>query len=192
MIKVDWYALKLLFLVLNMKNIVIASYNPVKIQAVFEAFQEVFPDQEFVCESIKVPSGVSEQPSSNAETLEGAINRVQRAYEKMPNADYWVGVEGGIQEEFGAMTSFGWVCIKSPLGIGKARSGTFLLPEPIAELIRQGKELGEADDIIFQQRNSKQSAGAVGLLTQGVITRTSLYKHAVILALIPFIQPEFA
>jgi inosine/xanthosine triphosphatase len=175
-----------------MKNIVIASKNPVKIQAVFEAFQDVFPEEEFVYESVTVPSGVSDQPSSNAETLEGALNRAHRSREKFPDADYWIGVEGGVQEEFGAMTSFAWVCIKSPKGLGKARSGTFMLPEPIAALIRQGKELGEADDIIFQQRNSKQSAGAVGLLTQGVIDRTSLYKHAIILALIPFIQPEFS
>ena len=175
-----------------MKNIVIASSNPVKIQAVFEAFSEIFPDEEIICESVNVPSGVSDQPSSNAETLEGALTRAHRAKEKLPRADYWVGVEGGIEEEFGEMTSFAWICIKSADMIGKARSGTFMLPEPIAELIRQGKELGEADDIIFKQRNSKQSAGAVGLLTQGLINRTSLYKHAIILALIPFIQPELA
>lgn len=175
-----------------MKNVVVASSNPVKIQAVFEAFQEVFPQEEIICDSVNVPSGVSDQPSSNAETLEGALTRAHRAKDKFPNADYWVGVEGGVHEEFGNMTSFAWICIKSPNGMGKARSGTFMLPEPIAELIRQGKELGEADDIIFKQRNSKQSAGAVGLLTKGLIDRTALYKHAIILALIPFIQPEFS
>lgn len=171
-------------------NVVIASSNPVKIQAVFEAFQEVFPQEDIICENIAVPSGVSDQPSSNAETLEGALTRAHRAHEKMPDADYWVGVEGGVQDEFGGMTSFAWVCVKGHDGYGKARSGTFILPEPIAELIRQGKELGEADDIIFQQRNSKQSAGAVGLLTHGIINRTALYKHAIILALIPFLQTE--
>ena len=175
-----------------MKNIVIASSNPVKIQAVFEAFSELFPDEEIICNHINVSSGVSDQPTSNAETLEGALTRAHRAKEKLPHADFWVGVEGGIEEEFGEMTSFAWICIKSPDGIGKARSGTFMLPEPIAELIRQGKELGEADDIIFKQRNTKQSAGAVGLLTKKAITRTSLYKHAIILALIPFIQPELS
>ncbi len=174
-----------------MKNVIIASSNPVKIQAVFEAFSETFPQEEIICESVNVSSGVSDQPSSNAETLEGATTRAHRAKEKLPEGDYWVGVEGGVQDEFGAMTSFAWVYILGKDGFGKARSGTFMLPAPIAELIRQGKELGEADDIIFQKRNSKQSAGAVGLLTQGLINRTGLYKHAIILALIPFIQPEF-
>ena len=173
-----------------MNKIIVASSNPVKIQAVFTAFQEAFPSQEFIIENVKAPSGVSDQPASNAETLEGAINRVRHAQTLAPNADYWVGVEGGVQEEFGGMNSFAWVCVKGPNGMGKARSGTFFLPEPIAGLIRQGKELGDADDIIFRQRNSKQCAGAVGLLTKGVIDRTSLYKQAVILALIPFLQTE--
>lgn len=171
-----------------MMKVIVASSNPVKVQAVFEAFQEAFPAEELTVENINVPSGVSDQPMSNAETLEGAINRVRHAQSSLPRADYWVGVEGGVQEEFGGMNSFAWVCVKNHETIGKARSGTFFLPEPIAALIRQGKELGDADDIIFQQRNSKQCAGAVGLLTKGVIDRTSLYKHAVILALIPFLS----
>lgn len=170
-----------------MIKVIVASSNPVKIQAVFEAFQEAFPTKELIIDNINTPSGVSDQPTSNAETLEGAINRARHAQASLPNADYWVGVEGGVEEEFGCMNSFAWVCIKDSKTFGKARSGTFFLPEPIAALIRQGKELGDADDIIFQQRNSKQCAGAVGLLTKGLIDRTALYKHAVILALIPFL-----
>jgi non-canonical (house-cleaning) NTP pyrophosphatase len=56
----------------------------------------------------------------------------------------------------------------------------------VAELIRNGKELGEADDIVFGESNSKQKMGAVGLLTNNVIDRTEYYTHAVILALIRF------
>jgi Protein of unknown function DUF84 len=71
-------------------------------------------------------------------------------------------------------------------GVGKGRTGTFFLPEAVAELVRQGKELGEADDIVFSQVNSKQDQGAIGLLAGNVVDRTQLYTHAVILALIPF------
>jgi non-canonical (house-cleaning) NTP pyrophosphatase len=57
-------------------------------------------------------------------------------------------------------------------------------------LIQQGKELGEADDIVFNQSNSKQANGSIGILTGDVIDRTALYAHAVILALVPFKNPE--
>ena len=49
---------------------------------------------------------------------------------------------------------------------------------------------GDADDVVFERSNSKQANGAVGLLTGDVITRASLYAHAVVLALIPFRNME--
>ena len=61
----------------------------------------------------------------------------------------------------------------------------------LAELIRQGYELGEADDIVFKKTNSKQQMGAIGLMTQGVIDRIEGFKIAVILALIPFKNPDY-
>ena len=57
-------------------------------------------------------------------------------------------------------------------------------------LVREGKELGEADDIVFGKENSKQTYGAVGLLTGDVIDRTRFYEDAVVLALIPFRNPD--
>ena len=60
----------------------------------------------------------------------------------------------------------------------------------MADLVRGGLELGEADDLVFRTSNSKRRNGAVGLLTGDVITRAGLYTPAVQLALIPFIRPE--
>jgi len=60
------------------------------------------------------------------------------------------------------------------------------LPPAVAELVRQGKELGEVNDLFFRQRTSKQKSGAIGILTGNVIDRTQLYEQAVILALVPF------
>ncbi len=74
--------------------------------------------------------------------------------------------------------------------MGKSRTGTFRLPEPVARLVREGRELGEADDVVFGRSNSKQEEGAVGLLTGNVIDRAALYEHAVILALAPFKNPD--
>ena len=58
------------------------------------------------------------------------------------------------------------------------------------ELINQGKELGEADDIVFGQSNSKQKNGAVGILTNNIIDRTQFYVEAMVLALIPFLNED--
>jgi inosine/xanthosine triphosphatase len=105
----------------------------------------------------------------------------------LADADYWVGIEGGVEDQANEMAAFAWVVILSVNGgVGKGRTGTFFLPEAVAELVRRGKELGEADDTVFSQANSKQDQGAVGLLTDNAVDRTQLYAQAVILALIPF------
>ncbi len=175
-------------------KIVVASTNPVKVRAVQNGFVRMFPGQDFEIAAVSVPSGVSVQPSTDAETLQGALNRACKAAEVHPQADYWVGVEGGVDFEAGIlsaeMQAFAWVVVRSGQRLGKGRSGTFYLPPAVAELVRQGVELGEADDIVFGRSNSKQENGAIGLLTRDVIDRAGLYEPAVIFALIPFLNPE--
>ena len=169
-----------------MTILAIASTNPVKVQAAISGFQRLFPNTELEIVSVAVASEVAHQPLSDEETLRGALNRSSNAQHDQPDADYWIGIEGGIQVIGQEMVAFAWIVVRSQEMIGKARTGTFFLPPAVAELIRQGKELGEADDIVFGRSNSKQENGAVGLLTGNVIDRAQLYEHAMILALIPF------
>jgi inosine/xanthosine triphosphatase len=177
-----------------MPKIVVASTNPVKVQAVHNGFAQMFPGQDFEIVSVSVPSGVSDQPTSSVETLQGALNRAYNAALAYPQADYWVGVEGGIELEgddfMGEMCAFAWIVVQSPDRLGKGCTGRFFLPPAVADLVRQGVELGEADDIVFGRSNSKQENGAVGILTGDVIDRLALYEPAVIFALIPFKNPS--
>ncbi|HEY7413997.1 MAG TPA: inosine/xanthosine triphosphatase [Ktedonobacteraceae bacterium] len=167
-------------------RVIVASTNPVKIAATRQAFQAVFGFESVEYHGVTVPSGVSEQPFSDSETLRGALNRTQAAYDSEHNADYWVGIEGGVEPMGNEMTAFAWVVVRSRALIGKGKSGTFFLPESVAQLVNVGVELGIADDRVFGLTNSKQNGGSVGYLTHGVIDRTELYKHATVLALIPF------
>ncbi|PKO06074.1 MAG: inositol monophosphatase [Chloroflexi bacterium HGW-Chloroflexi-3] len=173
------------------KRIVIASTNPVKLNAAKNAFHKLLPDATFEWKTKEVPSGVSNQPMSDAETRLGACNRVKAIRDICPDADYWVGIEGGVDfDDKGEMTAFAWVVIDDGKQLGKARSGSFYLPPGITDLVRKGRELGEADDIMFVKQNSKQKNGAIGLLTNNLIDRSGLYEHAVILAFVPFYNPQ--
>jgi inosine/xanthosine triphosphatase len=166
-------------------KVIVASKNPVKISATKIAFEKVFSNETFEFESVSVSSEVSDQPTSGEETLKGAINRVNNA-SKLIDAAYYVGLEGGIEKINEEMKAFAWIVVKNNNLIGKAKTGTFFLPKQIAKLIDQGKELGEADDIVFKKKNSKQKNGSVGILTNNIIDRKSYYSEAVVLALIPF------
>ncbi len=101
-----------------------------------------------------------------------------------------MGIEGGVEDVNGELHAFAWIVVRSASLQGKGCTGTFVLPPRVAELVHGGMELGDADDVVFQRSNSKQENGAVGLLTGDVITRASLYAHAVVLALIPFRNEE--
>ncbi len=174
-----------------MKKIIVASQNPVKIQAALTGFQRMFPKEEFSVGSVSVESGVSDQPHTDNLTYVGAFNRASNASKAVPNADFWVGLEGGIEANSDDMCTFAWIVVLAANGqVGKSRTATFFLPAKVTELIGQGKELGEADDIVFGKTNSKQANGALGLLTHDIITRTELYQEAVVCALVPFKNPK--
>jgi inosine/xanthosine triphosphatase len=169
-----------------MGKIIIASKNPVKIQAVKNGFEKMFPNQKFEFISVSVPSDVADQPLSNNETFRGAKNRADNASNEIKNAQFYFGIEGGIEHVDNEMEAFAWVVVKAADKYGKSRTATFFLPKQVVQLIKEGKELGDADDIVFNRKNSKQESGAVGILTGDIIDRTKYYTEAVILALIPF------
>lgn len=169
------------------QTIVVASLNPVKIGAVKQGFSSLFATAASTVTGLKVPSEVPDQPLTDKETLQGALNRVKNARAASPDADFWIGVEGGIDTEEDSMQSFAWVVVMGKDGrVGKARTATYYLPRETIELMKQGMELGAANDVLYGQSNSKQKTGSVGLLTNDAIDRQGYYMQAVVLALIPF------
>lgn len=171
-------------------KIILASNNPVKRRATRDGFARLFPDAELDIETVSVPSGVADQPMTDEETRRGALNRAHGARTARPEADYWIGLEGGLEVDGDQLSAFAWVAIVSSEKQGESRTASFHLPKAVADLVRSGKELGEADDIVFGRSNSKQQGGAVGLLTEGAIDRAQLYEPSVSLALIPFLRPD--
>ncbi|AWW30902.1 inositol monophosphatase [Echinicola strongylocentroti] len=171
--------------------VVVGSKNPVKVQCTENGFQRAFGEHHFIVEGLNINSEVSDQPFGDEETYRGAFNRAKNAKNTFPEADYWVGIEGGVEEVDNEMIAYAWVTVMDRNGkLGKAKTSTFFLPEAISKLIRGGMELGAADDKVFDRENSKQGNGAVGMLTNGTIDRTEYYEQAVVLALIPFISDK--
>ena len=174
-----------------MRHIIVASQNPVKLNATAAAFERLFPQQRFALSGISLPSGVADQPRSHSETRQGAFNRASRARQAQPQGDFWVGIEGGIEDTALGMQCFAWVIVfGADERVGRGQTAVFYLPQEVARLVRAGMELGHADDRVFQRDNSKQANGAIGILTDDAIDRQKYYRHAVIMALVPFKNPQ--
>jgi inosine/xanthosine triphosphatase len=173
-----------------MKKIIVASKNPVKINAALEGFKLMFPHEKCEVEGIAAPSGVADQPMSDNETYTGALNRVTHIAQTT-QADYWVAFEGGMEEKDNEFEVAAWVIVKSKEGkIGKGRSATFFLPPAVSKLIREGKELAHAADIVFNETESGKKQGTIGILTNNVIDRTKYYIDPMVMALVPFKNPD--
>ena len=171
-----------------MVKISVGSANPVKIKACETIAKKVWQDVEVV--NFDVDSGISDMPMNEEESIKGAINRARAAREK-GNADYGFGLEGSVVEIEARMFLTGWVAVISSEGeIGIGSGGHILLPELIADRIRNGEELGPVMDDILHKTNTKQGEGAVGTLTGGLKPRQQSFEDGVLYALTKFIKPD--
>lgn len=173
-------------------KVIIGSKNPVKSAVTKRVFDSVFSDNAIKYDSFAAQSGVSDQPYDTHETKTGAYNRALACQQYHSDADYCVGLEGGIDVINGEYWVTAWMCVLHRDGLaGYGRTSSFMLPEEITKLLKEGKELGDASDIVFGTENSKHQGGAVGLLTDDEISREDFYVDALRFALIPFRKPEF-
>ncbi|HSM51335.1 MAG TPA: DUF84 family protein, partial [Thermoanaerobaculia bacterium] len=90
-------------------SLVVASANPVKRRAAEAGCRLAFPDAALTVEGVEIPSGVADQPFTEEETLRGARQRALAARAARPEADLWIGIEGGVEERAEGLAAFAWV-----------------------------------------------------------------------------------
>lgn len=175
------------------RSVVVGSTNPAKIAAVRAVIARVAPDA--TVHAASVASGVPDQPWGDAETRRGAAERARRALEQdvFPDADLGVGIEGGVVlEEDGRLRTCAWAVARTRDGRqGTGGSLSMELPEEVAMLVKQGSELGHAMDIVSKRSHTKHGAGAVGILTAGLIDRQRAYEPLITYALSPFLANAY-
>jgi inosine/xanthosine triphosphatase len=171
-----------------MTLVAVGSKNPVKIGAVRVVMTTRWPSARV--EGIDVASTVSNQPFGDDETIRGAVARAIAAREAL-GATLGVGLEGGVVEQpDGTMRTCAWAAVVDATGKkGVGGSLSIPLPSAVAAQIRDGVELGHAMDRLIGAHNTKQGAGAVGILTDGLVDRQRAYEVLVSYALAPFLTP---
>ena len=160
-------------------QVAIGTKNKAKTAAVEQVINQYFDQVTY--HHIEVESEVSEQPFSTEETRMGAINRAKNA-RIATNADFSFGLEGGVEEIDGIMYCVNWGAVALKNGtIYTAAGASFMLPEEIASQLREGKELGPVMNHFTSKENVRQHEGAVGIFTNGLINRKSMFEHIVTL-----------
>jgi inosine/xanthosine triphosphatase len=169
----------------------IGTKNPAKLISAKNAFKKIFPENNIIFLSKNVPSGVRDQPLSDKEGAEGALNRAEAVFRLHPESDYSLGLEGTIEETDYGMMVYGWVIVIDNNGnIGSSCGTKLMLPEKVAERIRHGEELGPIMDDITNSKNIKHKGGTSAILTKNLIIREIEFETTTIAAMSKFISPE--
>lgn len=166
-------------------DVAVGSLNHVKIEAARTVLEKVYGDVRIT--PVDVRSGVPEQPFEE-ETRQGAINRARAALGKHEMA---VGIEAGVFETVDGLYDFQYCAIidrKGKLTIGTGMG--FRYPDAIADLVREGKTVGDAVHEVYGNPDIGKKQGAIGLLSKGLIDRKTLTEQSVTAAMIPRIWDE--
>lgn len=170
----------------------VGSQNPVKIGAALNILNETL-EADFQVIGLDVPTGVAEQPMTEEETRQGAINRIENCLSAHNGgeADAWyVAIEGGVDVFEDGPATFAYVAIYNSGRWSIGRSANLPLPVSVYQALQQGEELGSVMDKLFNTHNIKQKGGAIGLLTHHHVTRQLVYEVALSMAMAKFHFPD--
>lgn len=166
--------------------IAVGSANPVKVNAVRRAIR-------LLCladvRGVEVESGVPPQPLGVHEIILGAVNRASNALKKL-DADYGVGVEAGVVETDIEPLELQVAAIVDRDGyVTIGLSQAFPLPRSWATELSKRVELGAIAARVTGRKGIGEKLGLIGYLTAGLVTRTDLTYSAVVMALVPRLNP---
>ncbi len=170
-------------------SVAVGSQNPLKLEAARSVISRIVPEAEFV--SLPADSGVSANPASNRETIEGARGRAEAA-RKESGADWGVGLEGGITPVGEDWFTCVWCVIRD--GVRETRGGGVhfqLPPDVLRVILEDGGEMGDGMDKLTGLKMTKRRMGAEGILTNGLVDRKTTFETALIYALAPWISEEY-
>ena len=186
----------------SLKRVGVGSKNEPKIAAVRAAIAAYVSDVDV--RGMKVPSGVPEQPVGFEEIVLGARNRATAAF-AVGGCDLAVGIEDGLvalppgaASDAGDTVNIGCAAVSDGRRLSLGFSSAFAYPPEVsAKAMRDRTPIGELFDRLWRERHdagegppSARTTGNVGKLTAGVLPRSEYARHAVLCALVAFVNPE--
>jgi len=165
-------------------NVYVATRNPIKLQAVRDAFEEWYPDESIAVVAVQPSVPWPEQPLGE-DVSRGAIIRARQALAS-DAADWGVGIEAGL---LGLPGSSAWLSVqvcaiatqggRTAVGMGPG----YELPEDLLEVVLSGTTLREA----LRLRRGVDDAehrGAIHYFSGGRINRYDITVQAIHMAVL--------
>ncbi len=184
----------------------IGSQNKTKVAAVKAAclkLQQTFPhlqNQTFEFVTLSTQTSIPDMPLSQEQIVDGAVQRAKYVFERHPDLDFAVGLEGGT---FPLTTPAlapnvlyflqNWVYVYNGHKGFLGASPAIALPKEIAhQLYHEHRELAEVIDKFSGKHDVRSNEGAFGILTHNLLSRTYAFEISLINAFVPFFNPDYA
>ena len=176
-------------------HIRVGSTNEVKVEAVKEILRDYAHLAGATVLGVKADSGVSDQPKSLEETVEGAVNRAKNA---RGDADYGIGLESGLMPVPKTKSGYMDVCACAiydgkEFHLGLSSAWEFPDKSVMELILNEGLNMTEAVHKAGLTKSTSIGAenGAIGILTKNRVDRKEYTKQALRTALIHLEQFDF-
>ncbi|MCO5215296.1 MAG: inosine/xanthosine triphosphatase [Thermomicrobiales bacterium] len=173
-----------------MIRVAIGSCSQYKIDATRDAMRLVLPDEPLDVVSVDAASGVSAQPMSNEESIQGARNRARVALQAT-GADIAIGIENGLSEVDDVWFANTWIAAIDAHG-GEGLASTIHRPVPprLMTRIHSGWELSDAVREEIPAEVRERYVGLIGIITNGVLNRHDVLRDGIVVAMSSLLQSD--
>lgn len=148
-------------------------------------------EREFVTQGTE--SGVSDMPLSIDETMRGAKNRADSLFDTGIDADYFVGIEGGVSRFGEKAYLFGTVYVRNREGEGHFGVSPMIEVPTVVDglLYVEGKELGPVMGELSGKVDIRSENGSMGAWSEDMFTRKDEFSVAMKAAMAPFFNKYY-
>lgn len=107
----------------------------------------------------------------------------QEVISQYPEFDYYVSMIGRFDDFTDYMEECALVLVQAASGEeGYSQAASFLVPEEVSLLLRQGVSFSEAVEKVYTLNNVKEGSGFVGFLTKGIVDKAEQYFQPLAIA----------
>ena len=165
----------------------VSTENPVKLRACEKVLGTIYSHVKVV--PTGRPDGMPEEPMG-AEVMRCAVRRARFAIATVKEAGLGIGIEAGIVENDGIEFDVQYCAVVDEEGqVTLGHGPGFVYPECILECVKKrGLPVGKCMEELTGIKDLGKSAGAVGYLSGGRISRQDITEAAVLMAMIPRIS----
>jgi inosine/xanthosine triphosphatase len=149
-------------------KVVIGSKNKDKIEILENALKEIYLEVEVV--GVEADSQIASQPLDKETTKKGTISRARNAKKIEPDADFWLGLEGGLHDYGEGYHLVTIACLINKSGDEFIGEGEEIhLPEVVSEKVKKREWFGK---VIREYAKNHE-------IDQNLITRLSPFTQAI-------------